>query len=351
MNTKFEKICPFCKIQKNYVEFYNDRRSKTGKSPYCKICTVKKRADDRAIKHELGLIKKGRPRMSVETKTKILEYYNSGIGSHRIGKMIGYSKKAVLNFLQKNVIMRHESYRKYKFKNENYFDIIDTPEKAYYMGFLWADGCNFRKDVNGKNAYHIVMNLQERDGDILRRLCKEIYETDDILRLTDPNTTNHKHPQKRQKQYNLRITSKHISDTLLNYGMEPRKSFTLTVPKNVEFDENLWRAFIRGYYDGDGGISFNNNSKNYVVGMLSSPDFIFAIKDIIYKYTGIDIHEEKISRYSKPMYSLKIHGNNKSKAFLDWLYVESTVHLVRKYDKYMSLKQLVENRLNNNPTR
>ena len=340
MNNENNKTCACCKSLKILEEFFNDKRSNDGKTGYCKPCVKKKQRTIRERGHELGIIKKGKERMSDEIKKSIIEYYKQGIGCLRISKLVGYSKACVLRYLQENTEMRHEQYRKYKFKNENYFDNINTEEKAYFLGLLWADGCNFRNE-DDKKAYQVIISLQERDGDIIKRLCNEIYENEDIIRLIDPNLVNHKHPSKRQKQYSFRIPSKHISNVLLKYGMEPRKSFTLEIPKNIEFDENLWRAFIRGYYDGDGGISLNNNSLNYVVGLISSISFCKNIKDIIYKYSGIEIQTELLNKYSQPMMNLKIHGNNKSEKFLDWLYQNSTIHLSRKYDKYLLLKQLV----------
>lgn len=32
--------------------------------------------------------------------------------------------------------------------NENYFQSLDSPEKAYILGFLYADGCNYIRHSN-----------------------------------------------------------------------------------------------------------------------------------------------------------------------------------------------------------
>jgi hypothetical protein len=350
MNTESqEKKCPCCNVLKNLNDFYNDKRAANGKQIYCKICTNFKNKQNNERKIALGLKKRGKPDLSEENKLTILKMYGEGIGCYRIAKHIGYSKKTVLFFLNKNVKMRHEKYRKYKFTNENYFDSIDTEEKAYFLGFLWADGCNFRTEGKRK-AYQIHLSLQERDGEIVNLLASKIYGNTDIVVLRDPNLVNHKYPQKRQKQYSLRIPSKHISGILLNYGMEPRKSFTLEIPKNIKFDEILWRAFIRGYYDGDGGISFNSSSKNYAISIISSLNFCTEINNKIKEYFGLKLSENiQTKKYSSPMMYLKIHGNIKCFNFLKWLYKDSTIHLSRKYNKYLELAELINIKQSANP--
>jgi hypothetical protein len=347
------KKCTRCKIEKPLNDFFSDKRSPDGKICYCKNCHKEMTIERRQKKIDLGLRPpvKYRPVVTQDIKDKIVAYYLDGIGSHRISKLVGLSKRTVLLVLaSQNIDMRHEKYRKYKFKNENYFDQIDDVEKAYFLGLLWADGCNYRKD---NYAYQIHVNLQEKDGYIIRELAKKIYGNDDIVKLIDKNAYNKCDEHNRQKQAGLRIPSKHISDKLLSYGMEPRKSFILDLPKEVNFNEDLWRAFIRGYYDGDGGISFNTNSKNYTIGIISSPIFCQKIQEIILKYSNIKINIDLMKdRYSSPMNTLKIHGNNKSEEFLNWLYKDSTIHLSRKYEKYLLLKELVKTnkaKLDTNP--
>ena len=53
---------------------------------------------------------------------------------------------------------------KYTF-NKDYFERIDSKDKAYFLGLLYADGCN---SISATKQHHtIVLNLQEKDKDIL----------------------------------------------------------------------------------------------------------------------------------------------------------------------------------------
>jgi hypothetical protein len=63
--------------------------------------------------------------------------------------------------------------------NENYFDIIDTPQKAYFLGLMYADGGIWHTDKIGKygnvlHQYQMSINLQERDKSILELFRKEL---------------------------------------------------------------------------------------------------------------------------------------------------------------------------------
>ena len=349
METK--KKCYTCKVEKEFIHFYKDKRRKFGLYDRCKAChnQAQRNKIDKMIEDGLRPPKKYTV-MSEEVKQEILDLYRNGIGAYSIAKKhSNYSKSSILQFLKKNGEVRAgATYRKYKFKNENYFDVIDTDDKAYFLGLLWADGCNYRRDIKHKNAYQIHLSLQEQDGYIVRELANKIYYNDNIVKLVDKSTKYDDY--KRQNQISLRIPSKHVSDTLLNYGMTPRKSSDLIMPINIIWTDETIRSFIRGFFDGDGSIFYNNNSKQYGLSIISGVDHMKQMNEIINPYFGKLLHLEIKTCYSVPMAYLKLHGNQTTKKFLDWLYKDSTIHLDRKYEKYLELKNIVESKSNQSST-
>lgn len=123
----------------------------------------------------------------------------------------------------------------------DYFDIIDTPEKAYFLGFIQADG-SVRKDGNQ------VSITQHQDVSwFLQRMVR------DFIRPT-ASTNNDKNC------HQITFVSTQLCEALFNKGIIPDKS---KKSGQVEADK-LWNAipdefkpdFIRGLMDGDGGIKF-----------------------------------------------------------------------------------------------
>ena len=343
METK--KKCCTCKIEKEVVDFYKDKRKKCGLYDRCKEChcEAQRNKTDKMIREGLRPPKKYIV-MSEEVKQEIFDLYESGLGAYSIAKQhSSYTKSAILRLLTNSGKVRvGATYRKYKFKNEHYFDIIDTEDKAYFLGLLWADGCNYRREEKNKNAHQIHISLQERDGYIIRELANKIFENDDIVDLIDKSTDYDDYD--RQDQIKLRIPSKHISDTLLNYGMTPRKSSYLLMPINIDWTDETIQAFIRGFFDGDGSVFHNSNSNQYGISIISGVDHMKQMNDIIDPYIGKRLSLEIKTCYTVPMACLKLHGNQTTKKFLDWLYKDSTIHLTRKYEKYLELKNIVESK-------
>ena len=70
---------------------------------------------------------------------------------------------------------------KYYF-NKNYFDIIDNSEKAYWLGFIWADGyvCK-RKRKDNHIEYDFKLSLSKIDSDHLEKFKKCLNSNHNIL--------------------------------------------------------------------------------------------------------------------------------------------------------------------------
>jgi hypothetical protein len=81
-----------------------------------------------------------------------------------IGEKFGLGYMTICKLLDSMGIKRRKNgMRRYEL-NENYFDVIDSHDKAYILGFLFADGCNNPK------KYTISISLQEEDKDILEKM-------------------------------------------------------------------------------------------------------------------------------------------------------------------------------------
>ena len=120
--------------------------------------------------------------------------------------------------------------------NHNYFKTIDTEEKAYILGFLYADGYNSDKQV--------VISQLEQDVDILEKINKALDADNQIKRKLQ--STNNK------TVCQLCYSSIDMCTDLTNLGCFRNKSLACTFPTFL--DKSLVRHFIRGYFDGDGCV-------------------------------------------------------------------------------------------------
>lgn len=227
-----------------------------------------------------------------------------------------------ISFLFNKYNYQRRSYsharRKYNL-NENYFDNIDTQNKAYFLGLLYADGCN----MTNRNV--VTISLKESDKHILESLQQEL-ETDQPLHFIDmkkknPNFSN---------QYQLRICNKNISEMLSKHGMVSAKSLILEFPSWL--GETLVSHFIRGYFDGDGHVS--GLSHTYVANLVGTEQFCLVVQNILQRQ-GINAkisygpNKETTTRY------LRLNNKADCKTFLDYIYNDAELYLKRKHDIYL----------------
>lgn len=204
--------------------------------------------------------------------------------------------------------------------NETFFDIIDTEDKAYFLGFLYADGNHFTK------RNRITISLQERDKHILEKF-NEIIESNRPLSFRKKETINkRKGFENCQNQFILNINNKHLSKKLLDLGLFNNKTMILKFPTENQVPEELQKHFIRGYFDGDGCVEKQGAS------FMGTFDFCNTICKIVKNKFNINFHTRFKSNYPTCESSIK---SKSARIFLKWLYDDSSIYLFRKYEKYL----------------
>ena len=263
----------------------------------------------------------------------ISSMYKVGKSSVEIAAVLNCSHTAILKVLKKNGVEVRNSSECHRINeiNENFFDVIDSQEKAYVLGFIYADGCNQQE------SNMVTMNLSAVDVDILYKISKLIYINDSEKMIKFYKRTKIKDGITKEFSHSvLSINSKHICNILNQIGCGPRKSLTLTFPM-ILVNKELIRHFIRGYYDGDGGTFFTKiKGRGCCSTIISTRSFCEVVgihinnELCIRPHTGYIKGNDKLSR-------LYISGNRQVRTFLDWLYKGSTIHLDRKNKIYQKI--------------
>lgn len=210
--------------------------------------------------------------------------------------------------------------------NESFFDKIDNEIKAYILGMFYSDGC---VDNIGK----MRIQLQERDRYILERIKLEMGYTGPLYEIPIPKNN----PYNSGKQVCLCINRKVLSDKLINLGCSPNKSLVLSFPTKEQVPENVLKYFIRGFFDGDGGIT-----KRFCISLTSTDIFNIKLQKIL---VNLGIYSKYYyRRKGKNTCSLQINRLKDIKSFLDWIYEDSNIHLERKYNKYLEFLTFIKDK-------
>lgn len=259
--------------------------------------------------------------------TIVNEYVNTPDGEKSLTKLqekYGIKRKTIAENLKRRgiEIVRNKALR----LNENVFDIIDTEEKAYWLGFWYADGC-----VEA-NRYRLCINLAMKD-------INHLYKMRSFLELKNQVNT---YKTGKYDMCRLYVTNRHIWQQLINLGCTPQKSLILTFPdENIFSNKNLIYDFIRGYCDGDGclGLYIKKGCKTSEICMVGTLEFLTDLQ----KFLGIEGHirNKSYEGCHNNAYELK-YSNFKARQVARLLYENSSVYLDRKYSIYESFCRFEE---------
>lgn len=234
----------------------------------------------------------------------------------------GFYPTAISNRLKRAGIKRDLGINN-RFKvNHTFFEVIDTEEKAYFLGLLFADGWI----TKARNKSPMVgIKLVEEDGYLIEKFRDLIAPNHKVSTKSfpDSNWSTIKY---------IAVTSVPLVHSLLNFGIQYQKSHSgMIFPKSLS--PTLIPHFIRGFFDGDGGIqvrkhdrveiAFYSTCESFLDDLLETLEFIpYFCKFVDKRESGLDLHEIRLSRQKSV------------KMLYDFLYKDATIFMKRKKDKF-----------------
>jgi DNA-binding CsgD family transcriptional regulator len=250
----------------------------------------------------------------VITEEALLPLWKKRMTQEQIAKELGTNHSTLRKHMKLKGISRPEEYKpihigsiKYK-TNADFFEVIDSEEKAYVLGFWCADGWFNKRGIG--------FAVAEKDHDFL-----------ELIRRTIPTETPIKKREKpkgwaRTRLSMLDVSRKKLKQDIKNLGISERKTNNMTYPK---IPSSLNRHFLRGYYDGDGYVG---ERQFVLVGATTS--FFKTVQKIIEDETGCNLTLSFI-RKKYP----RLNGSKRDRKAIRWLYEDSNIHLERKYKSYL----------------
>ena len=221
--------------------------------------------------------------------------------------------------------------------NENFFETIDSEDKAYWLGFICADGY-----IN-KRGNTVAITLDIKDQDHLKKFLGVI--NSNLMKL-DFRKGQYSPDHKFTDKVSVNLYSNKMNSDLRKLGITENKSKNLK-KLVLNLDADLTRHFIRGYFDGD-GCAFDSYIK---YGKLKekkcySPGFTFVgtkeFLDYINFSLPITVKNLTKDKRTQGSYTLYIRSMKRFKIIENYLYDNSSIYLERKKKKCEEIKSLIE---------
>lgn len=206
-----------------------------------------------------------RIKFSESDKKYITEHYLTD--SYKdIGNVLGYTARQIQGWVNNNF----KGKVKIRDFNSDYFKDIDCPAKAYWLGFLYADGQVIYDEA--RRSYECSIQLQSGDIAALQDLNNRLggihhiefkHREQQILDNPEISITD---------SYVLRIFSKELVSDLIKHNIIPNKTQSSIYPV---VNKDLFFDFLRGYIDGDGCIYYNVKKNVVAVHITGAHEEVF----------------------------------------------------------------------------
>ena len=281
---------------------------------------------------ELRKSKNKKERICDKYKSEIIDMYlNKKLSVLEIADNLNISIYTIYDGLKEWGVKRRSPSENSKFKaNYKFFDKIDNENKAYWLGFMYADGY-ITNDYMG-------LTLSSKDKTHLEKYRRDLnsnHNINEYFREGNSKTFN-----KKDIYYSrLLLKSKNLTNSLKDKGCLNNKSLILKFPNENILPQKYARHFLRGYFDGDGSLILSHNSINFK--LCGTKEFLSSVIDILNKNIPTHTFNKKFYKRRKDdknNYYISYGGRIKTLSVMDFIYKDSNIFLDRKYELYLKLK-------------
>ena len=260
---------------------------------------------------------------NVQISYIIDKYSNEYYSMSKLAREFGCDGSTIRKVLNDNNVKIRTKYDCLP-RNKDYFAVIDSRDKAYWLGIMYSDGC-----VTSRPSGTYGVKLEMIDKEHVEKFKMALGATRSKITVVSPEGF-----ENASTVYSVTIYDKKIGEDLISLGCVPQKSLLLTTLPNI--NKEYMYSFIRGVFDGDGCLRYDKTRKCYGLSFVSgSIPFLTEIRD------ALEISRLKICHSHGRTYSFELVARDDLYRILTSLYQDSTdvTRLSRKYNKYQEFLQ------------
>ena len=254
-------------------------------------------------------------RLTDEQRERIPGLYADGMDAPEIGRTLGCHSSSVYNVLKEEGINRRQQIA---CDNPGYFDQIDTPDKAYWLGFLGADGCVTGFTRGTKEYLRLQVKLARKDrghlvtlhGALKARRPIRDFEEESFGKMVPVSV--------------LAVSSPPLARALISHGIVRRKTDAL---EPWDGPAHLMPHYWRGLVDGDGSITINE--RGVFMQLTGSEDAAKAFAPWANAVAGTRVNATR-KKDCKAAWCVQVGGVTGPRILLAALYDDAPMALARK---------------------
>lgn len=269
---------------------------------------------------------------TIEQRKEICRLYTEERkGASGIGKIFDCCDKTIKRILtEEGITLRshRDSKKQYEY-DETYFSQINTSDKAYWLGFLYADGY-----ITKPKQGNPVLGICLAEPEPIEKFKKALKSN-----LPVRSYKKVKGYSDKSIEYRIAFCSKQMVEDLEKWGCVERKTFKLKFPDFLT--EDLVPHFIRGYFDGDGSVFLHitkNNGKEYIMLGSQFSGIESFLKDMVKHFDFIEedqcVYQDK--RKETDCWRIQLASNLRSLKLYHYMYKNcpQDICLSRKREKF-----------------
>jgi hypothetical protein len=274
----------------------------------CKVddCAVPARVRGWCKAHYQAWLKRGDPLGSAPKRPVRLCDYPDCENKHKTGGYCEQHARQVRGGRPVGPILPNGERRRIYSLDHSYFDEISDERRAYWLGFITADGCV--RHVDGRSILSVALKVG--DSGHLRSLCDDLGSDRPIL-------------FSKRSEAAVHFNSEPIAAALGRLGVGPRKTATV-LPWNGPAD--LMPHYWRGLFDGDGCLHRQSRTRKWTLNVVGSEACVAAFAGWAREVTG----SRAAVRPLAGCHGWAVGGTLKPQLLAEALYVNAEIALPRK---------------------